>query len=393
MIRQSSTPADVQGAAARFLPGDPDSFVLPGRWGGTVRAVEPPRPGTVCEAEVPCRLHASVLDMTRFDLGKPGGGGIGFGVGLYCSSRVVITGPGPVVASGDRPALAHHLAALFRSLTGWPTGVEIEVRDHGRRHMGLGSSIGTMMAAAVALNEAFGRPLGLRDLRKLVAHNYCEEVGRTPAVLSRAFETNVGAMVALHGGMVVASDGCELVCRIPLPETMRALLLLPPVGPRTAGTEEARALLGTARELDRRDAPAKAHKVFLDLVPAALRGDLRAVGRVIAEISAMGSKRAEVELHGNRGREIRDLMRRLQEEAGAEIVGMSSVGPAVFALSREPGVWSRWRGLRDPALSTCTLEVPVDNAGARVRLDGVPVAYRLEPWWEDPPYAAGPPAG
>ena len=63
---------------------------------------------------------------------------------------------------------------------------------------------------------------------------------------------------------------------------------------------------------------------------------------------------------------------------------MSSVGPAVFALSRRPEVWRRWQGWTTPGAAGCALEVPVDNAGARVRIDGVPIPYRLEPWWYQP---------
>jgi beta-ribofuranosylaminobenzene 5'-phosphate synthase len=370
-----------------FRPGDPARFVLPEAWGGRRRGFEPGRPGTVCEVEVPSRLHASVLDMNRFDVGVPGGGGIGFGVALFCRARVVLCSGSETEATGPRRTMAFHLAELFRTIAGYGGGIEVEAEDNDRRHLGLGSSIGTLTATAAALNEVFGRPLALRDVRKLVAYNYCEEAPADSSLLVPAFETNVGAMVALHGGMVVASDRCELVCRISLPEATRALILLPPVDPRpTSGEKEADALLTRARSQDRVDAREKVYRVTMDLLPAMMDGDLSRMGAVLLELAHLGSKQAECRLHGDDGEEIYAAMGKLRAQ-GSEIVSMSSVGPAVFALSTKPEVWARWESWREPGAAASVLELPVDNFGARVRLDGVPVPYRREPWWAEPAYA------
>ncbi|MBE0616565.1 MAG: sugar kinase, partial [Proteobacteria bacterium] len=325
-----------------------------------------------------------VLDMNRFGVGRPGGGGIGFAVSLHCRARAVVTGRRELESGGTRSAMARHLASLFRHLTEFPGGLDVDVADHGRRHMGLGSSIGTLTAAAVALNEVLGRPLDLRDVRKLVAHNYCEEAPDSQELLVQGFETNVGAMVAIHGGMVVASDTCELIYRSALPQAARALLLLPRLGPRvSSGEPEARALLTLARALDRRDAERKAYRVLMDLLPAVVRGDLAAVGDVLYELASLGSKNAECRLHGRDGQEIYETMEVLRAE-GAEVVGMSSVGPAVFALSCRRAVWDQWRRWDPEVSSGRALILSADNIGARVRLDGVPVPYRFEPWWSEP---------
>ena len=36
----------------------------------------------------PARIHLTVLDMNRFAPGKPGGGGVGFAVQVYCTAEV-----------------------------------------------------------------------------------------------------------------------------------------------------------------------------------------------------------------------------------------------------------------------------------------------------------------
>lgn len=371
-------------ALQTFHPGDRSRFVHPSMWGGEVRRSEPSPVGTICEVEVPARLHASVVDMNRFGVGVPGGGGVGFAVALYSSARVVSTFDGEARVTGARAGIARHVMGLFRHITGYEGGFRVEVQDHGRRHMGLGSSIGTLTAVGVAVNEILGRPLSIRDLRKLIAHNYCEEAPNENGALVQGFETNVGAMLGVHGGLVVASDSCELVYRIPLPEEMRALLLIPHLGPQVcSGEPEASALLNGARLLDREDAPGKAYRILMDLVPAMIRGDLVGIGNVVFELARRGSKRAECSLHGSGGLEIYAAMEALRS-AGAEIVGMSSVGPAVFALTRSSEVRERWAKWKTSERSGCALEVPVDSTGARVRIDGVPVPCGHEPWWVNP---------
>ncbi|MHB8763441.1 MAG: GHMP family kinase ATP-binding protein [Deferrisomatales bacterium] len=369
---------------ASFEPGDPARVLGPERWGGQARPARPGPPGTSCEVEVPSRLHASVLDMNRFDVGSPGGGGIGFAVSLHCRARATLVGGRDTRIGGNRPALALHGARLFRAVTGFEGGLELELVDHTRRHMGLGSSVGALAAAALALNEILGRPFDMRNLRRLVAHNYGEEAEGEPGRLVHGFDTNVGAMAAVHGGMVVATDDCELLYRVPLPPGMRALLLVPLMPARVAsGVPEAEALLGLARAMDQADAREKAYRVLMDLLPAMIRGDFAAVGDVLFDLTGLGSKRAECRLHGSEGAEIYAVLEALRAQ-GAEIVGMSSVGPAVFALSADPAVWERWRTWDAPHRAGCVLEVPVDNAGARVRLDGVPIPYHFEPWWSEP---------
>lgn len=367
-----------------FSPGQESTLVLPRQWGGAVKRVQPGLPGSVCEIEIPSRLHASVIDMNRFGPGKPGGGGIGVGVGLACRTRVTLTDSGDIRIKGNRPGVAAHLGAIYRRLTGFMGGIEIETNDHGHRHLGLGSSIATVTGVALALNETFGRPLALRDLRKLIAHNYCEEAPGDPAKLVKGFETNIGAMVGIHGGMIIGTDACELLYRVPLPDEMKALLVIPRTQEgRSSGEEEAQALLGEARRADKKDREKKAYKILIELMPAMIAGDFGAVGETIHQLAYLGSKRAEVMLHGRQGEEIYQAMTELRE-LGAEIVSMSSVGPAVFALSSKPKTWRAWNEWRQSADIAQSLEVPIDNTGARVKLDGVPIPYTMEPWWNKP---------
>ena len=46
-----------------------------------------------------------------------------------------------------------HFAYIFKKLLNYPGGFEIELYDHKRRHVGLGSTCGSMTAVSIGLNE------------------------------------------------------------------------------------------------------------------------------------------------------------------------------------------------------------------------------------------------
>ena len=52
-----------------------------------------PHSGKV-KATAPGRIHLTVLDMNRFAPNRPGGGGVGFALQIYCSAEVECTSSG-----------------------------------------------------------------------------------------------------------------------------------------------------------------------------------------------------------------------------------------------------------------------------------------------------------
>ena len=67
----------------------------------------------------------------------------------------------------------------------------------------------------------------------------------------------------------------------------------------TAAESEVELLMRRARQLDATQAGAKSRIVLLDMLPAMIRGDLKAMGDSLFEICYLGSKRAECEQHGS----------------------------------------------------------------------------------------------
>ncbi len=370
-----------------FEPGEKGFNIYPEQCGVKARTVSHVVEREV-EVMVPARLHMSVLDMNRFSIERVGGGGIGLGVKIPLKARVRSTKRPEILVNGERPLIALHFARVFKEILQYPGGFEIELYDHKRRHVGLGSSSGTMCAACNGINEVLGRPFNNRELRRITGYNACEESPSGNGYIIRTFETGIGAMVGIHGGLVVGSDDAEIIYRAPLEDT-KVIILIPDVpsledeytGKDTAADAEVGLLLRRARFLDARLGSPKAHMILLDLLPALVKGDLKAIGDALLDISFTGSKRAECEQHGLFGAPIFQFIGAFRE-MGAEAAGMSSVGPTVFALTRKALVYERiLKYLRNQGIpSSRIIETEVDNTGARIIENNEERNYIEEGW-------------
>jgi predicted sugar kinase len=370
-----------------FEPGQKD-FIIPLQDFG----VEPRTVKEITEKEVeitvPARLHPSVLDMNRFNLNRAGGGGIGIAVQVYFHAKVKSIKEPDIIVNGERPLIVKHFGHLFKELVQYPGGFEIEIYDHKRRHVGMGSSAGTMCAACIGINEVLGRPFTGRELRRILGYHSCEESPTGNGYLIRAFETGIGAMAGVNGGWVLGTDDLEMVYKVDLPDT-KVIIFIPDVpsledeftGKETAAESEAELLLRRARYLDSMQSGIKSQIIMMNMLPAMIKRDLKAMGDAMFDLSFLGSKRAECEQHGSYGAPIYNYISTFRE-IGAEVAGMSSVGPTIFALTKKQDVSDRilkylkMQGVPESRI----IETYVDNIGARVKENGVERAFQNEGW-------------
>jgi len=280
----------------------------------------------VVTVNAPARIHLTVLDMNRFSPARPGGGGIGFAIQVYCSVSVECIDEGLEI-DYSRASLIKHFAGIFKKTVNYQGGFRIRARDHEHKHVGLGSTSTVMIALAKALNVATGSPLTDDQLRKLVGYNYVEET--SDGRIAPGFETGVGPAVSIHGGLAVTGDELALVYHHPFASDRNVFIVIPPSEISSAGDKEFDLLMNKARTLDYRDRELKAYFFLMDLVPALERNDLKKIGEVIWEIEFRGSKRAEVEHHSYGIYHYMNLLR----EKNLEFVGMSSVGPSIAVVS------------------------------------------------------------
>ncbi len=305
----------------------------------------------------PARIHLTVLDMNRFAPGRPGGGGVGFAVQLYCTAEVECI-PEGLEIDYEREPIIRHFTEVFKKTSGYRGGFRIHARDHEHKHVGLGSTSTILVAVANALNAAVGSPLTQDQLRLLLGNNFVEET--VDGKIAFGFETGVGPVVSTHGGMGITGDELTRIYHHPFGEDKSVFIVIPPSDISSAGEREFDLLMNRARNLDYRDRELKAYMILMDLIPALEAANLAKMGEVIWEIEFRGSKRAEVEHHGFR---IYHFMNRLRE-AGFEFVGMSSVGPAIAIITARDEKTVR-RILAEIGLSIA-VATRIDNQGLQI---------------------------
>ncbi|MBT7950413.1 MAG: sugar kinase [Gammaproteobacteria bacterium] len=340
------------------------------------------------EVTVPARLHPTVLDMNRFNLNNPGGGGLGFAIQVYLHAKVRATKSPDIIVNGERSLLMRHYGHIFQQVLDYPGGFEIELHDHERRHIGMGSSIGSMVAMAIGINEVLGRPFNGRELRRIIGYHSCEESPTGNNYLIPAFETGMGAMAGLNGGWVLGTDDLEMAYRVPLEDT-KCVVFIPDVpsledeftGKDTAAESEAELLLRRARYLDSLQSGVKAKMLLCDMLPAMIRDDLKAIGDTLFDLTFLGSKRAECEQHGSFGAPIYSYLSTFRE-IGVEVTGMSSVGPTIFTLTRNEETHERvLKYLRSQDIpESRIIDTAVDNVGARITENGAESPFQSKGW-------------
>jgi beta-RFAP synthase len=370
-----------------FEPGQREFIIPLEKFGVAPRTVREVTEREV-DITVPARLHPTVLDMNRFNLNRAGGGGVGIAIGVYFHAHVKSTKKPEIVVKGERTLIMEHFAHVFKKLTNYPGGFEIELYDHKRRHVGMGSTAGSMCAACIGINEVLGNPFTGRELRRILGYHSCEESATGNGYLIPAFETGIGAMASVNGGFVLGTDDLELVYRVDLPDT-KVIVLIPDVpslsdeftGTDTAAESEAELLMNRGRYLDNIQAGVKSQLVLMNLLPAMIKRDLKGMGDAMFDISFLGSKRAECESHGSFGGPIYNYITTFRE-IGAEIAGMSSDGPTIFALTQKQDVYERiLKYLRSKNIpESRIIETFVDNVGGKLIENGVERAFQSESW-------------
>ncbi len=283
--------------------------------------------------EAPSRLHLSLIDMNG-SIGRVDGG-----IGITLAGPVtlleacrgdVLCVRGGDPASRDR---VHRVAASLLPHLG-NTGAVITLHRTIPSHTGLGSGTSLSLATAVALYRLAGRTEEVRRLAVQVGR------GGTSGIGTAAFE--MGGFL-LDGGHrfgkgekhsflpSAASAGiapAPVTLRRPFPEDWKILLVLPVSVPGASGGEE-KDIFRTSCPVPREEVQEICHEVLMRMLPGLAEHDLASFGAAVNRIQDLGFKRVEI---ARQAPLVPRLLSALKE-AGAPCAGMSSFGPAVFAIT------------------------------------------------------------
>lgn len=284
----------------------------------------------------PARVHMMALDESSMTLENPGGGGLVFGTDLLetICTVTVTESRGIKLLQPARPS-ALHIARLFEKLFDLEVGLTIQVNQQIREHLGLGSTTMLLLATSVAINEAFDCPLSNRQLRRVLGYNYVED-SESAELVNPGYQSGCASVAGLYGGLTLVSDDLEIAAHMKFPDGYKVLLFVPNseiqrVGGLSRTFEgEMQAIAAGQRFWPLINATTR--RVFFELIPAMCKKDIRQIGQVIYDLNFMMGKIATIIVRYSVA--YYTLFEKMYC-MGADIVGLSSAGPIVYAIANE----------------------------------------------------------
>ena len=320
----------------------------------------------------PSRVHISLIDMNG-GLGRVDGG---VGITLEEPGVLIEAELAPSIqVQGGSPTTRERIARVAQDILtrlGAGGGVSITVRTDYPSHVGLGSGSQVSLAVARAIAELHGRTLSVPDLARLAGR------GGTSGIGTAAFDQ--GGFI-LDGGHrfgtgqeksdfrpSAASRGVSpppVLARHPFPEHWKVLLAIPQVPAGASGAMETDIFrdncpvpLGEVREL--------CHEVMMRMLPGIAEQDLDLFGSSVNTIQGLGFKRVELSLQPPQVTRLLPLLR----NAGAAGAGLSSFGPAVYAIgdTNMGSIETAARSFMEESGGGTTILTTARNTGAAVRV-------------------------
>ena len=297
----------------------------------------PKRHGTPVHESVsvsfPARIHISPIDCNRFAFGRPGGGGMGFAVKTDNSLSVSVSDEDMINGTPGQRLLLAHWVILAKNVLSYEGGLSVSASISGlmHQHSGLGSSAVVATACMQAINLLFGKPLSMEEIRRLIAYNFVEACDNR---LSRGLETGVGTYVLLAGGFCIIGDKIVPLFASHVLDDHPLLLVQPKIFRPDMDKPESIEMLNRSFELDASYRYIRAYRSIMDIAPCLYEGDIEGFGKVVWDFQFAGTHISMVQAYDDGGILLYKIMTELKN-AGASVVGLSSVGPTIFALAKD----------------------------------------------------------
>lgn len=279
----------------------------------------------------PSRIHMTPIDCNRFGFGKPGGGGVGFAIDLQNKLDISISSETKIISNSEKhqPLLIHYSKLMQVLLkTDLVFQFTLNLDSMMTQHFGLGSSICVACATVFGINQIFGSPLSIDEMRRLVAYNFVEEY---KSAVTRGLETGVGSSVVLRGGISVVGNEIVEVFHRNFPEEYSIILIDPKTTRPKSDQPESEDMLERTFFLDSSYRYTKAYDLLMDIIPALYSSNFKKLGTYFWDIQYSGTHLSMIQSYECYGRKIYEVLGFMKKN-GAEICGLSSVGPLIYAI-------------------------------------------------------------
>ncbi|AFV24141.1 beta-ribofuranosylaminobenzene 5'-phosphate synthase [Methanolobus psychrophilus R15] len=311
----------------------------------------------------PSRLHLTLIDMNASQ-GRIDGGA---GISLSFPQVIISAQKSDVVEVTGGPILKGRIETAARRILPEGEGVRITIEEDMFSHVGLGSGTQAALSAATAVNELYGLGMSVRELAIAVGRGGTSGIG-VASFETGGFIVDGGHRFSDKGSFSPSSasraDPAPVLFRHNFPDWEIVLAL-----PDVQGAYDANEI-----DIFRKACPVPldevqqlSHIILMKMMPAVMENDIEAFGHAVNHIQSLGFKRYEVELQHQ---VVRDVMA-LMQESGAYGAGMSSFGPAVYAVvdNKEDAsnIMQDAQDLLDSTIGGKVMITRANNTGAEIK--------------------------
>lgn len=291
----------------------------------------------------PSRINAMAIDPSRVAVQcercfTPGE--ILFSINIPLTVTAEIVSGEDQICSNGRTSLIKHAVGIMRWLTGFKEHVKIELEGVDYPHCGFGSSGRTIAAVCSAINEMLGNLVNADDLQLFLAQNHGEELSDNNDLLIPVQCIGGAASSGLHhGGIQLLTGKSQMIASADIQDEYKMAIGFPENRVFRDSQEAMAAELHNMKQfydIGKTHGDRIAYRILHELLPAITQKDWQVTGNVIEWYRYdLGSNEACSFSHPSLLKWA-NLLRNNKKILEVDICGISSVGPALYTVSRCP---------------------------------------------------------
>jgi predicted sugar kinase len=292
----------------------------------------------------PSRINAMAIDPSKIAIDMQNRytpGEILFVVDIPLNVRITLRDDDLINIDHPRVALIYHAIGLMHDATGFKNGMDISISGEDIPHSGFGSSSRLIAAVSSAINELQGCPLSNDELQVYLAENHGEEIKDNDTELMPVQCIGGGASAGLHkGGVQIISGSSVTIVSYDIPDSYRVVIGYPAKQIFNDSQEAFDAELDNITQflnIGKIYGEKIAYRVLHEMIPAFASGDLTRAGEVIEWYRYQLGSNIACSFSHPKLLEWADKLHSRKNELNINICGISSVGPALYAITQTTG--------------------------------------------------------
>ncbi len=302
--------------------------------------------GSKITVRYPSRINAMAIDPSKIvenNNMKYTPGEVIFSTRLFIEVQVKLIEEEKIIVSesiSDRKTVAEHACLLMKAALGYKGGFEVQVKNyHNLKHCGLGSTGCLQAGIANAINHLFGCPLTAEEMVSYLAQNYGEEIDGNEEELNPVQCIGGSAASGTHkGGVLIVAGENTVIAAEDIPDDYQVVIGIPDSYEfidSKSQFEDEKENLEKFMECGRQYRNEIAYNILHHFLPAMKTKDMKIMGDVIYDYRYNKGSIANCDYTYPGLVELFENLKFLKEEDYVDVLAISSVGPAIFAIGRD----------------------------------------------------------